>query len=357
MIADGPVFSIPGGEVRLAVGGEWDETTFSRRTTDPTTRVLSGYSDASSSEVAVFAELNAPLVGPDNRRRGIHSLTLSASGRWDDYQDYGDTFNPKIGFTYEPIEWLAFQGSWGTSFRAPNAVDKLGSTGATLRCFGNAPLPGCSTFTFDLPPGYVQPPGNNVYLYLSGGTVEELVPETSESWSVGTEIRPPVIPGLTLTGTYYSISFKDKIEIPPTSFLQTYQYFPDTLQIDPTPAQIAAFAALSPSTGANVLSVLSTGGYYTVYTRDGRTQNLGSVEVRGVDLAIRYDHSTSFGSVDASYQRYLPTRERNSRSARLRRPSTPWTPTPPDSRSRSASVRTSATSVPRRRSSIARGTT
>ena len=50
----------------------------------------------------------------------LESLELSLAARYDDYSDFGNTTNPKIGLRWEPIDSLAFRGSWGTGFRAPS---------------------------------------------------------------------------------------------------------------------------------------------------------------------------------------------------------------------------------------------
>jgi len=52
---------------------------------------------------------------------GLHSLSVSAAGRYDGYSDIGDTENPKVTFRYQPLEneMVTFRGSYGTSFQAP----------------------------------------------------------------------------------------------------------------------------------------------------------------------------------------------------------------------------------------------
>ena len=65
---------------------------------------------------AGFAELYGTLG------RFEAQLTL----REDIYSDFGDTLNPKVALRYQPLNWLALRGSWGTGFKAPDMQDVYG---------------------------------------------------------------------------------------------------------------------------------------------------------------------------------------------------------------------------------------
>ena len=124
--------------------------------------------------------MQIPFVGDGNRVTGIYSLSLSASGRYDDYSDFGDTFNPKFGLTYEPLEWVKLRGTWGKSFQAPSLSDGSGAAPPTIFAFplvifanpAQAPVPG------------------QAQIFLGGGGTE-LKPQKSTNWSAGFEFTPP----------------------------------------------------------------------------------------------------------------------------------------------------------------------
>lgn len=59
---------------------------------------------------AVFTELHIPLH---------KTLEAQLAARYDDYSDFGDTFNPKFALRWEPIKQLMFRTSYSTGFRAP----------------------------------------------------------------------------------------------------------------------------------------------------------------------------------------------------------------------------------------------
>ncbi|TMN94270.1 TonB-dependent receptor, partial [Pseudoalteromonas sp. S407] len=56
------------------------------------------------------------------------------------FDDFGSTFNPKLGFTYRPTDTMVLRGSWSTSFRAPSLTQagvKLRTTTSTFDCVAN----------------------------------------------------------------------------------------------------------------------------------------------------------------------------------------------------------------------------
>ena len=125
VILDGSVFKMPGGEIRLAVGGEYtEEEAVFQFTNSPTETVTTR---PSRDITAFFGEVVIPLVGPDNAVAGIHSLSLSAAIRHDDYSDVGSTTNPRLGLSYKPVDWMTVRGNWGESFIAPSVADTSGA--------------------------------------------------------------------------------------------------------------------------------------------------------------------------------------------------------------------------------------
>ena len=59
----------------------------------------------------VYAEFSVPL---------LETLDLSAAVRWSDYSTFGSETTGKLGLRWQPIEALAFRGTYSKGFRAPN---------------------------------------------------------------------------------------------------------------------------------------------------------------------------------------------------------------------------------------------
>jgi iron complex outermembrane receptor protein len=135
--ADGTVFDIPGGAVKLATGVSFRDET-SRQTADilqsfdtPTDEVEGPFG---RNIIAGFAELRAPLVSKANSLPGIERLEISAAVRVERYSDFGLTVNPKFGLLWTPVEDLRLRATYGRSFRAPALPEEFAATqvGATF---------------------------------------------------------------------------------------------------------------------------------------------------------------------------------------------------------------------------------
>ena len=112
----GELFDLPAGKVAMATGIEYREEDVSDVPDEQFQRGLIFGTEAVAAQASrdnwsAFVEFSVPV---------IESLEVNVAARYDDYSDFGDTFNPKISARWEPLESLAFRTSWGTGFRAPS---------------------------------------------------------------------------------------------------------------------------------------------------------------------------------------------------------------------------------------------
>ena len=124
---DGPLFDLPAGSIRAAVGGTYTSSRISFIGFDSTssaTLLVPILSDPQGRQVwAGFTELNIPVFDDAFNFPLFRKLVVSASWRHDQYSDLGSgTSNPKVSFDWMPLEeaGLTFHGSWGSNFRAPS---------------------------------------------------------------------------------------------------------------------------------------------------------------------------------------------------------------------------------------------
>jgi iron complex outermembrane receptor protein len=289
LILDGGLFTLPGGSVRLAVGAEYlreslNDVVFGQFV--PGTEGNATPINGSRNVKSLFGELVVPIVGQGNAFGGVRRLTLSASGRYDHYSDFGGTFNPKIGLTFEPVEGVTLRGNWGKSFNAPSLADT------------NAP----DTRSFSLPaflalaPGVPPATAAQQLVVLVGGN-PNLGPQKATTWSIGADIDVPFVPGLRASATYYNIHLRDQIAF------NTQFYTPASANfyiLAPTREQVeAGIAQAQPYLGAS-LDTLYSPGFGGVYSLlDFRRNNLAEVKQAGIDFNITYQQNTSFGSINA----------------------------------------------------------
>jgi iron complex outermembrane receptor protein len=126
---DGPVFDLPAGSVKIAVGGEYmhatmDEYGTSVNAAGPTFSNSNAYYYREGRTVkSAFLEINAPIVSEEMGVPLMQSFSIDVSGRYDKYSDVGDTKNPKVAFDWVITDGLKLRGSHGTSFVAPTVHD------------------------------------------------------------------------------------------------------------------------------------------------------------------------------------------------------------------------------------------
>ena len=120
---DGPLFDLPGGTVKAAIGATY--TSFRLQTTvldntGASSLIVPYQQDAQGRQVwAVFTQVNIPIFSEQNALPGLRRVDLEFSWRHDQYSDVQGTSNPKVAFNWAPIDDFTIRGTWGTSFRAP----------------------------------------------------------------------------------------------------------------------------------------------------------------------------------------------------------------------------------------------
>ncbi|MBB6092740.1 iron complex outermembrane receptor protein [Povalibacter uvarum] len=196
--------ALPGGNIGWAFGSQYREEGFQRETNDFTNIELnpcvdtpvngntscttqSGVftffgplreQDLTRDVVGVFGELSLPL---------FDSLQAQLAVRYEDYGgNVGATTNPKLSLRWQALDWLAFRGSYGTTFRGPlqnQLLDGFVTTLAfTSRVSGYKP--------YD---NYGNP---------------DLKPEEADTFNVGFMVNAG---GFTATADYWNVTFTDPI--------------------------------------------------------------------------------------------------------------------------------------------------
>lgn len=322
-IIDGDLAKLPGGAIKLAVGAEYlYESVAARRG-----NAVPGYADrafpglsvngttiiaanpaglalgkASRKVTSLFGEMVFPLFSQDNRMNGIEELTLSLSGRYDHYSDFGNTFNPKIGLTWRPYDYIKFRGAWGKSFAAPSLMDQP-STDPTALTYMTG-----STFSFLVPCSELTknnitcPGGANSNGIVLLGSKAGTRPEKATTWSVGMDVDP--FPGVQFSVTYWNISYRDVInQAPFTNFAAYFSTFRDVSyfinNVNPNPAFQTLVDAAVANAGSNVSGTPCAPQLSCVFIlEDNRKTNLGRFKNDGLDFVASYRRETGFGGID-----------------------------------------------------------
>ncbi len=170
------LFKLSSGSVGAAFGLEYRRETIDDKPDDNSAIgniVGSGgtSSNASRKVNAAYVEVNIPVS---------KTLELQLAERYDNYNDFGGAFNPKVALRWQPITSLLVRGSYSTAFRAPSLVQSY--TGGTVGFSSLQDTPYCKA--------------NNIavceemqYPSVSGGN-PQLKPETSYNTSWGVVFEP-----------------------------------------------------------------------------------------------------------------------------------------------------------------------
>ncbi|MBU6268323.1 MAG: TonB-dependent receptor [Sphingomonadales bacterium] len=295
-IADGKVFTLPGGDAKLAVGLEYDNNRDSTRVYTGKTGVIGTlpFATASGSMKSAFAELHLPVVS---------FAEVAASVRHDSYTTFGNTTNPNVGLTLKPTSWLKVFGHWGTSYNAPTPYDSLGLG------FGRAGQNYVTTRP-TIAAGKTDNGQGSYFIVLTGASPAGLKPQTSDGWALGFDATP--VTGLNFGAEFYSINLDNAIGNLNPANAATYQTNP-SLYIynnELTANNNALFnTIMSQLQNGAAISTQVGGAAGVAILVDTRTSNLNSAKVQGIDFHLNYQTQTPWGVVSFTNAGNIATRQ------------------------------------------------
>ena len=270
VLADGALWSLPGGDVKLAVGAQFRRETFDRATENFVSTlapVTTSIAPQTRDIAAVFTEVRLPLVGEANARPGMQGLELSLAVRTENYEDFGTTTNPKVGLIWSATQALSVRATWGTSFRAPslNELNEAVVIGAT------------STFENRV---------EKLAVIRLGGN-PDLQPETAETVTVGFDyVRPE---GWRINASLFDTRFDNRIGRPIAENIDNALVDPNlaafVTRVNPAiAADLAAINALITDPRFVPPGLYPADAYSALF--DARWLNTGELHVRGLDFAV-----------------------------------------------------------------------
>lgn len=249
--AEGPLFALPGGDARLAVGFGYRRNEFAQHSHMTGTTAIQG----SESSRFAYAETSLPILGGNANISGVQRLALNVAIRGEDYESFGSVTTPKVGFIYSPTTDFTLKASWGRAFKAPTLFQRYVARSALLRAasfYGGADHPAGATV-----------------LLLSGGN-PNLGAETARTRSASLVFHPEALQGLEAELTFFDIDYIDRVVQPITNFSQALGN-----------PHYAHFISYSPTFQEQEDMLASANNFYNL---TGRPYSPGSV------VAILYSH-------------------------------------------------------------------
>lgn len=209
---NGKLFKLPGGDINVAIGGEYRTRSLTETADQLSLATLSvtgirgvptrycpssspcqigsfisanfGTASASDNVKEAFAEILAPVLPKDSP---IGSVDLNAALRITDYSVSGGVTTWKVGLEWSPVSDIRLRGTRSRDIRAPNLFELFaGPVGSSSVTITDGAL---GSYTIN-----TQTRGNDT-----------LVPEKANTWTVGAVFTPSFIRGLRASLDFYWI--------------------------------------------------------------------------------------------------------------------------------------------------------
>lgn len=287
---DGTIFRLPAGAVKLALGAGYRSNSLVRFNGAGASTNISKRQDSYYG----YAEINLPLISPDQHSALANHLSISGAARYERYPGVGRIVTPKVSAIFGPSADLDLKATWGKSFRAPTLYQQYQAVNLVLAppaIFGRS----------DLPP-------DATALYWEGGNAD-LKPERATTWSATADLHPRSLEGLRAQISYFRTRYRDRVVTPITFPSQALvdPIYSDRLTYNPGAALLAAVVASAASFG-NATSAPYDPSSVAVLI-DNRSVNAGFQKIEGLDLLFSYARALSGdlgeleARVDATYLR------------------------------------------------------
>ncbi|TMJ16369.1 MAG: TonB-dependent receptor [Alphaproteobacteria bacterium] len=286
-LANSHLFTLPAGDVGLALGAEYRREK-SVDDLDELTNTGGNSGNMIPDTVGKFdvweayAELNVPIL----RDSFVKYFGLTGAARYSKYSQpqVGGVFSWNAGFELEPFDGLRFRGVYARANRAPN-ISEFASAPSETFAGVNDPcdeVTATSTGTYDaacraIPQVAAAIAQNGIFEYtladvqgINGfiGGNPNLKEETAKTLTLGAVLTPRMLRGFSLTADYFDIRVSDAIG----SIGQNLSVQQCLLTNDPV------FCG-------NVFRDANTGFVTRV---DDQLVNVAGLKTRGIDFGVRY---------------------------------------------------------------------
>ncbi len=286
----GPLFKLPGGDAKFALGADYRKTSFDYHpdstfiTNDTLSYGLATPAAGSQAVKEVFGELLLPFAQDASFAK---ELSVDLGYRYSKYDTFSAKSTYKADLSWAPITQLRFRGGYSVAIRAPSLSDLYNGLSVNNSALGGGdPCSFNSSYRTGVNAAQVQtlctaqaaPAGSSTFsgsptVPVQSGGNSLLQPERAKTFTVGAVLSP--FRGFNISVDYYNINISGAI-----SSLSSGSIIADCYGAAGNPG----FAASSPfcqriqrdSASGNIL--LLTSG----------TFNYNSIKLSGVDAQIDY---------------------------------------------------------------------
>jgi iron complex outermembrane receptor protein len=212
---------------------------------------------------AGFIETRIPVTSPDMDLPVLHSLEITAAGRYESFDPGGDSAVPKVGVRWQPLdEQITLRGGYSQSFLAPTVYQLYGSPAVSY--------------------DYVTAGGIG-QVQMNWVSEPELEPADAENWTVGFVLSPKFAPGLTLSADYYNIKTENDVyRVGAQAVVDSLNAFGSASEFAPS-FLFSDYRTRLTTTAPNQVTIANWG------VADRPLRNGAQQQTDGIDLAVNYE--------------------------------------------------------------------
>ncbi len=246
-----------------------------------------------------YGEMVAPLVSD---RPFVQELNVEAGIRQSHYtvdapsSPAYNTTTWKVATSWKPVEDIKFRANFQRAVRAPNISELFSPVTTGLTNLGSDPCAGTApTLNAELRAvciaqgapaatiGFISNPTAAQANATGGGNVN-LKPETAETWSVGTVLRPSMLPGFTATLDYVNIKVTGAVSSPTPADLiaACFGATPTAPAAGSSTKTACTIIRRNPITGGLDGDPATTPGLFSPIS------NLGTIKTDALDFSVSY---------------------------------------------------------------------
>jgi len=292
---EGPLYTLPAGEVRAAFGFNLSRETFYTPGNEDAANGLitqqgGSWFDGKRTTYALFAEAVAPLT---------EKLELDAALRVDKYPNFSANVAPKIGLKYQALPQLLLRGTYSEGFRAPSLAEagtggvfaQLGGYRDEVRCnetnaIANLLLQSSRAGDVDLGRSLLNSDCSRTVARMTQPN-QDLQPEKAKIATLGVVLEPT--DWLSVSADYWFIYRRNEIAAPDYSNEEDIVSMTRSPITDTDRANVAALAAMCADPASGVVCPGTLPGYSVgnVTAVVGQYKNRGRTLVDGFDVDAR----------------------------------------------------------------------
>jgi iron complex outermembrane recepter protein len=246
---------LPNGPFSMAAGAEVRRETFKY---DPAAAIQTGDIAGQGNQLAESAARNVESAFLEFSADVAKGLELDAAVRYDNYQNIGNTVNPKLSLRYQPAERVLMRAAAGSGFRAPSLTDLYASQAASVTANGTRDPIQCPVFSANNPSCSFQ------FTTITGGN-PNLTPEKSRTYTLGLVFEP--VREVSLDLDAFWIDLRNQIVVGGLSYATI-------LQNAQTATQYASF--ITRNAAGDIVAISQTNA------------NLFKSSVSGLDFDLKY---------------------------------------------------------------------